>query len=83
MRFYETGGVLFWAVYEKITAEVLRLAQERAYVVYAVPGHPFVAEEAAVRIAVQAAEMGLKCTGGGRVEFFGADFFCFEGGPLP
>lgn len=36
----------FEAVYESITAELIRLAQEAAgSIVYAVPGHPFVAEK--------------------------------------
>ncbi len=79
---YETAES-FLAVYEKITAEVLRLAQERDYVVYAVPGHPFVAEEAAVRIAVQAAEMGLKCTVVEGLSFLEPTFSALKVDPFP
>lgn len=44
----------FSSVYEKITLEIIQLAKQKPYVIYAVPGHPFVAEEAAIRIAEQA-----------------------------
>lgn len=73
----------FSAVYEKITAEVLRLADERPYVVYAVPGHPFVAEEAAVRIAEQAAEKGIVCKVVEGLSFLEPTFSALKVDPFP
>ena len=49
----------FQEIYEKIITEVLALARRPQGVVYAVPGHPFVAEATAPEIARQASEAGL------------------------
>ncbi|MEX2161514.1 MAG: nucleoside triphosphate pyrophosphohydrolase [Anaerolineales bacterium] len=49
----------FEAVYEKIIARVLELGERPRGVVYAVPGHPFVAEATAPEIARRAKEAGI------------------------
>lgn len=49
----------FAVVYERIVAEVLRLAERPAGVVYAVPGHPLVAESTGPEIRRRAAQQGL------------------------
>ncbi len=55
---YETSD-RFEDVYAAITAEILRLGQMDAGVVYAVPGHPFVAEATCPEIHRRAREMGI------------------------
>ncbi len=49
----------FEEVYAAITAEILRLGQQEGGVVYAVPGHPYVAESTCPEIARQAKVMGI------------------------
>ncbi len=49
----------FDEVYEQIVAQVLSLAQRPQGVVYAVPGHPYVAEATAPAIAQRARRAGL------------------------
>lgn len=49
----------FEAVYEHIVEQVLALGARPAGVIYAVPGHPFVAEATGPEIARQAKELGL------------------------
>lgn len=55
---YEQGEN-FEAVYAQIVAQVLELGQRAQGVVYAVPGHPFVAEATSPEIARQARQMGI------------------------
>ena len=55
---YETADT-FAAVYEQIIAEVLRLGRRTQGVIYAVPGHPFIAEATAPEIARRARQEGL------------------------
>ncbi len=55
---YETTEA-FGQVYETIAARVLELGQREAGVVYAVPGHPYVAEATVGLIGARAAELGL------------------------
>lgn len=59
--YYEQGED-FEAVYTAISAEVLRLAGENGRVVYAVPGHPAVAERTVKMIVAQAADAGHTVT---------------------
>ncbi len=56
--FYETFGT-FEAVYEKIVEQVLELGRRPQGVVYAVPGHPFVAEATSPEINRRARLEGL------------------------
>jgi tetrapyrrole methylase family protein/MazG family protein len=49
----------FPQVYNRITEEILKLGQRSQGVVYAVPGHPFVAETTCVKIYHQAREVGI------------------------
>jgi tetrapyrrole methylase family protein/MazG family protein len=49
----------FTEVYEQIVAQVLSLGQRPQGVVYAVPGHPFVAEATSPEIARRAREQGI------------------------
>ncbi|HTO99991.1 MAG TPA: nucleoside triphosphate pyrophosphohydrolase [Anaerolineales bacterium] len=55
---YEHGDT-FEAVYAAITARILELADRPDGVVYAVPGHPFVAEATAPEIARRARKAGI------------------------
>lgn len=55
---YESEGT-FDAVYSKIVEEVLRLGRRPRGVIYAVPGHPFVAESTAPEIQRRARHEGL------------------------
>src|SRR5512136_601852 len=55
---YETTEE-FGRVYETIAARVLELGQRPEGVVYAVPGHPYVAEATVGLIGARAAELGL------------------------
>jgi tetrapyrrole methylase family protein/MazG family protein len=49
----------FEAVYEQIVSQVLRLGERPQGVIYAVPGHPFVAEATGPEIARRARAQGL------------------------
>lgn len=49
----------FESVYEQIVAEVLRLGKRQGGVVYAVPGHPYIAEATCPEIARLADESGI------------------------
>jgi tetrapyrrole methylase family protein/MazG family protein len=55
---YEQGES-FEAVYARIVEQVLILGQRPEGVIYAVPGHPFVAEATGPEIARRAQEMGI------------------------
>jgi tetrapyrrole methylase family protein / MazG family protein len=57
-EFYESSDS-FDAVYEKIVARVLELGSRTEGVVYAVPGHPYVAEATSPEIIRQARAVGL------------------------
>ena len=73
----------FSSVYEQITAKIIKLAQQKEYVVYAVPGHPFVAEEAAVRIANQAQEKKIPCRIVEGLSFLEPIFTALKTDPFP
>jgi tetrapyrrole methylase family protein/MazG family protein len=70
---YESAGG-FSEVYEQIITEVLLLAQRPQGVVYAVPGHPFVAEATAPEIARRATELGLSVRVVEGLSFLGPTF---------
>lgn len=53
------GGESFEAVYAQIVEDVLRLGRRPKGVVYAVPGHPFIAESTGPEIARRAQAEGL------------------------
>ena len=55
---YENGNT-FEEVYSSIASQVLELGRRQEGVVYAVPGHPFVAEATGPEIARRASEAGL------------------------
>jgi tetrapyrrole methylase family protein/MazG family protein len=55
---YESGDS-FESVYQAIVESVLELGQRAQGVVYAVPGHPFIAEATGPEIARRAKEMGI------------------------
>jgi len=55
---YETGED-FESVYAQIVARILELGQRPEGVIYAVPGHPFVAEATCPEIARRARQMGI------------------------
>jgi len=52
----------FESVYAQIVAEVLRLGQRPGGVIYAVPGHPFIAEATCPEIARSAEQSGIPLT---------------------
>lgn len=56
--YYENSGT-FTEVYERIVEKVLELGLRPQGVVYAVPGHPFVAEATAIEISRRAPDMGI------------------------
>jgi tetrapyrrole methylase family protein/MazG family protein len=56
--FYEAGDT-FASVYKAIASEVLALGQRPQGVIYAVPGHPLVAEATVLAILAQAGAAGL------------------------
>jgi tetrapyrrole methylase family protein/MazG family protein len=57
-HFYEQGQ-LFEDVYARIVETILELGQRPQGVIYAVPGHPFVAETTGPEIARRAGEAGI------------------------
>jgi tetrapyrrole methylase family protein / MazG family protein len=57
---YDTAAE-FSAVYEEITSTVLRLGRRPQGVVYAVPGHPHMAEATVTAICEAAREAGIRC----------------------
>jgi len=56
---YYENGQSFEAVYQGIIARVLELGRRPQGVIYAVPGHPFVAEATSPEIARQARALGI------------------------
>ncbi|MCS7248219.1 MAG: nucleoside triphosphate pyrophosphohydrolase [Anaerolineales bacterium] len=73
----------FEAVYRQIVDEVLRLAQRPQGVVYAVPGHPFVAEATTPAILRAAREEGLSVRVLEGISFIEPVLSALEIDPLP
>jgi tetrapyrrole methylase family protein/MazG family protein len=81
-RLYEDGES-FSEVYEQIVAQVLQLAARPQGVVYAVPGHPFVAEATSPEIARRAREQGIPCQVVEGLSFLEATFAALGIDPFP
>jgi tetrapyrrole methylase family protein/MazG family protein len=73
----------FPAVYRRITAEVLALGQRPQGVLYAVPGHPFVAEDTCPQIVRQAQEQGIPVRVIEGLSFLEPAFTALRIDPLP
>lgn len=80
--FYEQEAD-FTAVYERIIREVLTLGQRPEGVVYAVPGHPFVAETTAPEIVRQAEAASLPVRVVEGLSFLEPTFTALRIDPLP
>lgn len=79
---YEDGES-FEAVYERIIEQVLRLGRRPQGVVYAVPGHPFVAEATCPEIFRRAKEEGLPVQVVDGLSFIEPTLTALEVDPLP
>ncbi len=73
----------FSGVYTRIIEEVLQLGQRPQGVLYAVPGHPFVAETTAPEIVRQAQEMGIPVRIVEGLSFLEPTFTALRIDPLP
>ncbi|TAK12203.1 MAG: nucleoside triphosphate pyrophosphohydrolase [Anaerolineae bacterium] len=73
----------FVVVYERIVAEVLRLAERPGGVVYAVPGHPLVAEATGSEILRRALENGLTVEVVEGLSFLEPTWTALTADPLP
>ncbi|MEJ2758074.1 MAG: nucleoside triphosphate pyrophosphohydrolase [Anaerolineales bacterium] len=73
----------FSAVYARIVEEVLRMGQREEGVVYAVPGHPFVAETTAPEITRRAKMVGIPVQVVEGLSFLEPTFTALRIDPLP
>ncbi len=80
--FYQDGGS-FEQVYKKIVDKILKLGKLEGNVVYAVPGHPFVAEATSPEISRRASEEGISVRVIEGLSFIDAVFAALEIDPLP
>ncbi len=81
-EYYQTGSD-FTEVYARIVAKVLALGRQPAGVVYAVPGHPFVAEATSLEIARQARQEGIPLRVVEGISFIESTFNVLGVDPLP
>ncbi|RME06323.1 MAG: nucleoside triphosphate pyrophosphohydrolase, partial [Anaerolineae bacterium] len=81
-HFYEEEES-FSAVYARIVDEVLTLGQRAGGVIYAVPGHPFVAEATAPEIARRARQAGIPVQVVEGLSFLEPTFTALGVDPLP
>jgi tetrapyrrole methylase family protein/MazG family protein len=77
------NGQSFESVYHQIVEQILNLGQRPEGVVYAVPGHPFVAEATTPQIASRARETGIPVTVIEGLSFLEAVFAALEVDPFP
>ena len=70
-------------VYRKIVTSILELARTNGRVIYAVPGHPFVAEATTPAIVKQAKEEGIPCEIVGGMSFLEPVLTALEIDPFP
>lgn len=80
---YYDGSQSFDEVYQRITAEILRLGKRPTGVIYAVPGHPYVAEATCPEIARQARQQGLPVSVVNGLSFLETTFTALEIDPFP
>jgi tetrapyrrole methylase family protein/MazG family protein len=81
-NFYEVEDT-FTQVYQRIVSEILALGQRSEGVLYAVPGHPFVAEATGPEIARQAAAKGIDVRIIEGLSFLEPTFSALRIDPLP
>ena len=81
-EFYENGES-FNEVYEKISGQVIDLGRRDEGVLYAVPGHPFVAESTSNRIARLADEEGIPLRVVAGLSFLEPVFAAIQRDPFP
>ncbi len=79
---YEKGDT-FELVYEAIVKRVLELGRRPQGVVYAVPGHPFIAEATSPEIARRAKEEGIQVNVVEGLSFLGPTFTALGLDPFP
>src|SRR4030067_1445013 len=79
---YEDGES-YASVYDQIVEQVLELGRRPQGVVYAVPGHPFVAEATSPEIARQAREIGIPVRLIEGISFLEATFTALQIDPFP
>jgi len=79
---YEQEGS-FESVYEKIIHQILELGLRQQGVIYAVPGHPYVAEATSPDIARRARQAGIKVQVVEGVSFLGPVFTALGMDPFP
>ena len=77
------NGQSFESVYHQIVEQILNLGQRPEGVVYAVPGHPFVAEATTPQIASRARETGIPVSVIEGLSFLEAVFAALEVDPFP
>ena len=80
---YYLEGNTFEAVYEKIVDQIIRLGTRPQGVVYAVPGHPFVAEATSPEIVRRAHTLGIPVEIIDGLSFFEPIFTALELDPFP
>jgi len=73
----------FEIVYQRITAEIINISQQKSGVIYAVPGDPFVAEATTPMILSKARELELEVEIIPGVSFLEPAFSAVEIDPLP
>ncbi|WP_134685251.1 bifunctional methyltransferase/pyrophosphohydrolase YabN [Brevibacillus migulae] len=78
---YEKHGD-FSSVYEEITANLLNAAKEQGAIVYAVPGHPLVAERTVQLLLAQGEANGVAITIGGGQSFLDPVFARLQIDPI-
>jgi tetrapyrrole methylase family protein/MazG family protein len=77
------NGQSFESVYHQIVEQILNLGERPEGVVYAVPGHPFVAEATTPQIASRARETGIPVSVIEGLSFLEAVFAALEVDPFP
>jgi tetrapyrrole methylase family protein/MazG family protein len=77
------NGQSFESVYHQIVEQILNLGERPEGVVYAVPGHPFVAEATTPQIASRARETGIPVRVIEGLSFLEAVFAALEVDPFP
>lgn len=81
-RFYDVADT-YDEVYQKIVDKILELAYRSGGVVYAVPGHPFIAEATTIEIARRAKKMNIPIKIVNGLSFIDSVFGILEIDPLP
>jgi len=80
---YYMEGESFETVYQRITDEIIRLANEEHGVIYGVPGDPFIAEATPAMICSRAKEENLVVEIIPGVSFLEPTFAALQNDPLP